>query len=500
MIYSKWGGREDAPEISRLGFGTTRFNPLHLKEEKGLLKCVELVEYAIEKGINYFDVAPTYSYGYAEKILGDAFKNTKKEVYLAAKTGLMIDKTADDVLKRIDSSLKLLNKENIDFYHIWSVMNYEQYQTVLKTGGLYEGVYKAKEKGMIQHICISLHCDVEDTMRIVEEGLFEGITISMNAMNYRKWLPVLEKTRWKKMGVSTMNSLAGGVIPTYERLFRNIDDTNDSVSVKALRFLASFPEVSCILSGMSNKEQIDKNCSAFNEIAEDYQRKNFEIVTEERLCSGCNYCSPCAVGIPIAACMQAYNHKILVDSSDIPVDDQVLTNEMFIRMRANGVNFPKLKQCLNCHKCEKKCTQKIDISKRLKYIEKKAEEYGYTQTKMRERLREIEEICSEAKCIGIWPACDYATRVFDFWDNPNFESKCEFFNSSDAMQGKEYRGKKIRTLSEMNKLKVDTILITHYTLRNEIYDDLRSRVSEHIKIIKLNQDTDIDWFNRAVGK
>ena len=80
MIYSKWGGREDAPEISRLGFGTTRFNPLHLKEEKGLLKCVELVEYAIEKGINYFDVAPTYSYGYAEKILGDAFKNTKKDI------------------------------------------------------------------------------------------------------------------------------------------------------------------------------------------------------------------------------------------------------------------------------------------------------------------------------------------------------------------------------------------------------------------------------------
>lgn len=119
---------------------------------------------------------------------------------------------------------------------------------------------------------------------------------------------------------------------------------------------------------------------------------------------------------------------------------------------------------------------------------------------MRERLKEIEEICSKDNCIGIWPACDYATRLFDFWDNQDFENKCEFFNSSDAMYGKEYRGKKIRDFSELGKLKVDTILITHYTLRNEIYDDLRSKVSENIKIIKLNQDTDIDWFNRAAGK
>lgn len=208
-------------------------------------------------------------------------------------------------------------------------------------------------------------------------------------MNYRKWLPVLEKAKGKKMGISTMNSLAGGVIPTYESLFRNIDDTNDSVSVKALRFLASFQEISCILSGMPTKEQIDENCSAFDGTAEDYQRKNFEIVTHETLCSGCNYCSPCAVGIPIAACMQAYNHKILVDSSDTPVNDQVLTNEMLIRMRANGVNFPELKHCLNCHKCEKKCTQKIDISKRLRYIEKKQRNMDTHKEKCVKGLRKL---------------------------------------------------------------------------------------------------------------
>ena len=66
MQYVRWAGREDCPFLSRLGFGSTRFLQSDLNTTEGFEKCVELVTYAIGKGINYFDVAPTYSNGLAE--------------------------------------------------------------------------------------------------------------------------------------------------------------------------------------------------------------------------------------------------------------------------------------------------------------------------------------------------------------------------------------------------------------------------------------------------
>ncbi len=96
MIYTAWAGA--GPSVSHLGFGCTRFLQEDLQDEAGIHRCVGLVEYAIDKGINYFDAAPTYANGFAEKILGTAFKHSSKPVYVAAKSGLTIDRTADALL------------------------------------------------------------------------------------------------------------------------------------------------------------------------------------------------------------------------------------------------------------------------------------------------------------------------------------------------------------------------------------------------------------------
>ena len=310
-----WGNREDCPLVSRLGFGTTKFNQEDLKDQKGLKSCVELVEYAIQKGINYFDVAPPYANGNAEKKLGKAFQNADKPIYVAAKSGLMIDKTADDILRRIDTSMGLLKRDKIDFYHIWSVMNWQQYLEVRKDGGVLQGVIKARDLGLIDHICISLHCDPETTLRIMDEGIFEGITISMNALNFKHWETVLRTAKEKSIAVATMNSLAGGTIPKYESLFRTLDESGDSVPVKALRFVLQQTGVNVALSGMPTKEIIDENCSAIDRLECAISDTSYTIPVKETLCSGCNYCAPCTVGIPISSCMQAYNHQILVQAS-----------------------------------------------------------------------------------------------------------------------------------------------------------------------------------------
>lgn len=377
MKYIHWADREDCPAVSRLGFGTTRFQQSDLSSDQGLEKCVELVLYAIEKGINYFDVAPTYSNGFAEKILGDAFRCTAAPVYIAAKTGLSIDRTSDDVLRRIDSSLKLLHKDKIDFYHIWSVMDWAQYMTICESGGLLDGVRKVKERGLIDHICISLHCDPDTTLRILDENIFEGITISLNALNFQKWQKVLEKAGEKRVAVVTMNSLAGGMIPQYRNLFECLDQSDDSVPQKALRFLLQLQGIHVALSGMPTREIIDENCKAVDCMKDVKADRNFQLPTSENLCSGCGYCTPCTVGIPISACMQSYNHKILVESSHEYFHEQTVADEVFTRIRANGVVFPELRSCVDCHICEKRCTQKINISERMRWLLLESKKYGY---------------------------------------------------------------------------------------------------------------------------
>lgn len=499
MIYSNWGGVTGSPLVSRLGFGTTRYKAEDLQDEAGIDRCSRLALYAIEKGINYFDVAPTYSYGYAEKILGNAFRRTDRKIYVAAKTGLTIDRTADDLQRRLDNSLTTLSREKIDFYYMWSVMNMEQYGEIISPGGLYEGALRAKEQGLIDRICISLHCDPESALKIVKSGLFEGVTISMNALNYQKWSAVIAECARRNIGIATMNSLAGGIIPRYGNLFEKLDKTSCSVPVKALRFLASFDVVNVLLSGMNEIEQIDENCSAFDTPVPGNGR-DFVLETRETLCTGCNYCAPCTVGIPISACLQAYNHKILVESSNAVSDEQKLVSDTFVVMRANGVDFTGLRKCIHCRRCEKKCTQKLNISQRLDTLSAAAEKYNYTGRAMLKRLGEVENECRQSGKIAIWPACDYASRMFDMWKNADFEKKCEYFDSSSSRWGKEFRGKIIHSPDEIDALGIDTVLITHYTLRNEIYNDLKTKYPQLKKIIKVNTDDDIDWFNRALGR
>lgn len=488
-----WANREDCPLVSRLGFGTTKFLQEDLIDQKGINRCIDLVEYAIEKGINYFDVAPTYANGLAERILGEAFQNTSQPIYIAAKSGLMIDNTADEILRRIYASLGLLKRDKIDFYHVWSVMNRQQYIEICKEGGVLQGVLKAKETGLVDHICISLHCDPETTLNIMEEGIFEGITISMNALNYKQWKNVLKTAKEKSIAVATMNSLAGGIIPKYKSLFRELDDSDDSVPVKALRFVLQQPGVNVALSGMPTKEIIDENCFAVDQVDCAISNISYTLPVKESLCSGCNYCAPCTVGIPISSCMQAYNHRILVQASGEKRSEQKIVNDVFTRLRANGEVFPDMKSCIGCLRCEQRCTQKINICERIRWLENESKAHGYTHEAMRKRLTELEIKCRDSKKIAIWPAADYASKVFDYWSNAEFENRCVFVNASPATWGTMFRDRTIISPDSIEKENADIIVIMHYRLQKEIYEEARKKYPHH-KIVCLHEDTDIDWF------
>ena len=97
--------------ISVIGFGGMRFaNPAEIEAS------AETVLYGYEKGINYFDTAPFYCDDHSEDIFGAAFEQMKPDTFFSSTKSSESD--GDKLRKELEKSLKRLNVDRIDFYHI----------------------------------------------------------------------------------------------------------------------------------------------------------------------------------------------------------------------------------------------------------------------------------------------------------------------------------------------------------------------------------------------
>lgn len=361
MIYKPYG--KTGKKVSALGFGGMRFRKDEYDKDPGI--CAEIVRYACSKGINYFDTAPGYCDDKSEVIFGLAFKNMPGQFYVSTKSIINSDKTADDVRKRCENSIKRMNVAKINFFHMWNILNLEKYRRVMAPGGPYEGAVKLKEEGLIDHICISTHATGTEIREIVEEGFYEGILLGYNATNFAFRQEGITAAYAHGMGVVTMNPLGGGVIPHNPEFYSYlIEGTTDTVAQAALRFNISHKEISVALSGMESKEEIDENVMAaqtYNELSGEKLEamKNHLNSSLDKLCTGCGYCNSCPEGIPIPKMMDAYNMKIITSNND-EVKNRI-NYHWDIKKSLAG-------KCSECGKCERLCTQHLPIIERLKDI------------------------------------------------------------------------------------------------------------------------------------
>lgn len=357
MIYKDYG--KTGKKISAVGFGGMRF----IKDEKGYDydKCAQILHIANNKGVNYFDTAPYYCDDESENIFGHAFKNMPKEFYVSTKSS---EHDGAKLREQLERSLKRLGREKINFFHIWCVLTIDDYKSRIVKGGAYEAALKAKEEGLIEHIVISTHCNGDEISTILEDNLFEGITMGYNILNFPYRQKGIDAAYKKGLGVAVMNPLGGGLIPQKEEYFsflRDVDDKN--VKDAALRFLISQKEITTALAGIGSLKEVEENCTcgdngiAFTE-GKLKQINDHLFASLDKLCTGCRYCEHCPQEIPVSKYMQAYNMRILGD-----VDACLGQLKWHWRIPKEGVD-----KCIECGICEEKCTQHIEIIKRLKEI------------------------------------------------------------------------------------------------------------------------------------
>ncbi len=394
MIYSEYG--TTGAKVSAVGFGGMRFDT-----SKSDAENAELLLYAHSKGINYFDTAPDYCEDHSEDIFGIALKqmaDVRNEIYVSTKGMPTSIDTADKARRAVEKSLKRLNVNKIDFYHVWCIRRMEQYELAMKKGGQYEGLAKCKEEGLIGHIVISTHLQGEQICRVIEKKEFEGILLGVNILNFLYRWQGVQAAHDADLGVVAMNPLAGGTIPQHEKELTFLASGNETPTEAAIRFCVSCPQITVALVGFTTKEHIDTACRVA-ESCRPFTKTDIDRVKEhisknmDSLCTGCGYCmnNLCPKGIPIANYMQSYNEKLIQHKSNKEMVKRVIFQHEWGYLadrRADAAD------CIQCGECEQVCTQHLDIIDRLAEINE-----WERRAKRRLRIRRIGRL---AKRLRFW--------------------------------------------------------------------------------------------------
>jgi len=365
MKYIKYPGTDKM--VSVVGFGGLRFDLDKTDEENA-----ELVLYAYEKGINYFDTAPGYCDDRSEIILGVAFKKLiaqgKTDFFVSTKSKPKVCPSKELVIESVKKSIERLGVEKIDFYHVWCVRNMDHYELSMQKDGQYEGLVWCKENGLIDNICFSSHQPGNEVVDVLKSGNFTGVTMGINLLNFPYRWEGANYAYENGYGVVAMNPLSGGTIPNHEKELAFLAAPGETVTQAALRFNISTPEITVSLVGFSSNPDIDEAC-IIADSATSFTKEDLKIIEERfngnsnSICTGCGYCRVCPKDINIPAYMLLYNEKHLFNKTDEEMIDMVYGLEYY-NYTANTVG--RANDCIECGKCEKECTQHLSIINRLK--------------------------------------------------------------------------------------------------------------------------------------
>ena len=367
MKYTTYGKTEK--EVSVLGMGGMRFN-----KEIPESECVSAIRYANELGITYFDTAPLYNEDRSEDIYGQAFSEMQRDKYTIA-SKCANNKTAKEAEKSIETSLRRLKVDKIDFYFLWCIIYPEQYKKAKMKGQALEAIIKAKERGLIEHIGVSTHTYSDGIKMLVDDEIFDFIMIPYNALNYAAREEGLRYAKKKNIGTAVMNPIYGGVIAEFKDKIKIYPDSTKSPIEDALRFCMDSPYIDVTLSGMNSKKIIEENVKYASESkklseAENEKKQQKIKASFSDMCTSCGYClKHCPEKINIKSYMEIFNTYKLSDSIKITKG----RHNWYTKFGPLQQAEKKADNCTQCKACESECTQYLNITERLEWISKEFE-------------------------------------------------------------------------------------------------------------------------------
>jgi hypothetical protein len=236
-------GRTGA-KVSILAFGCgSRF--LMYKDED---KALEVLNHAIDLGIDYIDTAFAYGDGKSETRVGKVMATRRKEVWLATK---IPDRTRDAFMQRLEGSLKRLQTDHVDLLHIHSLKKAEDLAKIEAPDGALKALLEAKEQKMARFIGMTSHTDGAVMTQAIERHPLDCVQMALNPSGNGSFeKTALVAANRKKLGVIAMKVFG------QDNLIGQEPGKTDPSSL--LRFALSLP-VTVAVSGMPQLEMLEHN-------------------------------------------------------------------------------------------------------------------------------------------------------------------------------------------------------------------------------------------------
>jgi predicted aldo/keto reductase-like oxidoreductase len=353
-------------ETSIIGIGC--FHLIERSEEE----AVRLLNYIIDEGVNYIDVAP--SYGDAEDKVGKVMKTRRKEVFLATKTH---ERTKKGTLQLFEQSLKRLQTDSVDLLQLHGVSNWQDFGTIFEPYGAIAAAEELKRKGLIRFIGISSHRP-DILYKAIKLYPFDSILIWVNYLDRFNYPIIFEEilpyAREKGIAVIAMKAIGDGLLRDSARM--------------ALRYALTHCDVAVL--GMNTMAQAKLDISVarnFKPMTKEEEEEWFKKAPElgNFVCRQCGKCLPCPAGIDIPKVFLvegAFDRQVM-DGIDRGEEENKWRytlahwygNERWAKSLYEDLAV-KPDACIDCGKCEERCPYNIPVRKRIRDIQKKIESFN----------------------------------------------------------------------------------------------------------------------------
>lgn len=347
---------------SLLGFGCMRLP----KQPDGKIDRIEakaLIDLAITQGVNYFDTAYFYHDGESEEFVGEALAAYPREQFHLATKMPMIKVTSLAQAKEIFADqLKRLQVDFFDFY-LLHALDRKKWARTLDLGIL-EFLEEMKSEGKIRNMGFSFHDQYDVFEQILQYYPWDFCQIQLNYMDvdHQQGMKGYALAESLAIPVVIMEPVKGGALAALpEDIAKIFKDHNPEMSLAswALRWIASLPQVKVVLSGMSDRRQVEDNLATFSafrhlEKAELHLIEQVAAQLRQKTnngCTACGYCMPCPFGVNIPACFKIWNEQAMYRQPE------KVRNSYFVMMTQKE----RADQCRQCGQCEKLCPQQIAI-------------------------------------------------------------------------------------------------------------------------------------------
>jgi predicted aldo/keto reductase-like oxidoreductase len=351
-------------KVSLLGFGAMRLPTAGGEVDEA--EAIRMIRRAIDRGVNYVDTAYMYHGGVSEVIVGKALKDGYRErVFLADKLPPWFAKTTADLPGIFETQLGRLDTDVIDMYLVHSIEDGSI--EAIRELKVYDFIAKLRDSGRVKHLGFSYHGKTSALFReVIDSFDWDFCQIQLNYMdqNIQAGVAGLKYAGEKGIPAVIMEPLKGGKltgrVPDPVRALWDSAAVRRSPAEWGLRWVANFPEVLTILSGMTTMEQLEENLHILSD-AEPGALTPDELALIDKAsaeynrlikygCTSCAYCLPgCPEKIDIPRIIGLSNDEALYDCFDAA------------QFELRNFIVPKPSACIACRKCEDICPQHLPI-------------------------------------------------------------------------------------------------------------------------------------------